>query len=605
MTAHSNHRFQVDMRGLLDLLSHHLYRSPAVFVREMLQNGLDAITAWAAIDPAYHGQIEVEWNCGEDGVVTLTFSDDGVGLTLDEMHQFLSTIGESSKRGKVDRPQGFLGQFGIGLLSGFMVTDQIVVISQSVKAPTEPAVEWRGKVDGTYSVRPLERSFPVGTRVYLRATKESVESFQADQVLRRLREYGEFLPLKISFQVSGETTEINSTPPWELVDESGFKREQLLPYGHEIFKRNLIDAIPLSSATGGVEAVAFILAEGSPSAASPSHRVYCKGMLLSTQVQDLLPRWAFFVQCVANAKSLRPTASRESLYEDAVLEQTREELGDSLRDHLLFLSRRHPDRLQTLIAVHHLAIKSLALEDDECLQLFADWLPFETTSGSMTFGEFREDQETLYFARTRDTFRQLAPVATSQGMQVINAGYIYDEEILRRLQQLKPKLQLTPLDTDELSHRFEPLTLEEREEMLPFERLADAILSPFKCSVEIAKFHPENLPALYFASESVEFQRDVERTQEVTDNLWEGVLGNMLEGMQQPAMAKLYLNLQHPLVRRIATLKSRAAQQQCVETLYVQSLLLGHFPLKSGENVLLNKNLMNMLEYAVKATEES
>lgn len=605
MTAPSDHRFQVDMRGLLDLLSHHLYRSPAVFVREMLQNGVDAITARAAIQPDYEGKIEVEWNCGDDGVVTLTFSDDGVGLTLEEMHQFLSTIGESSKRGKVDRPQGFLGQFGIGLLSGFMVTDQIVVISQSVKTPEEPAVEWRGNVDGTYAVRTLERSFPVGTRVYLRATKESVESFQSKQVLRRLRQYGEYLPMKISFLVGDDSTEINSTPPWDLVNESGYAHEQLISHGREAFKRNIIDAVPLSSTTGGVNAVAFILAEGSPSAASPSHRVYCKGMLLSTQVQDLLPRWAFFVQCIANATGLRPTASRESLYEDSVLEQTREELGNSLRDHLLFLSRRHPDRLQTLIAVHHLAIKALALEDDECLKLFADWLPFETSSGSMTLGEFRQDQETLYFARTRDTFRQLAPVATSQDMQVINAGYVYDEEILRRLQQLQPELQLTPLDTDELSHRFEPLSLEEREEMLPFERLADAILSPFKCSVEIAKFHPQNLPALYFASESVEFQRDVERTQEVTDNLWGGVLGNMLEGMQQPALAKLYLNLHHPLVRRIATIKSRAAQQQCVETLYLQSLLLGHFPLKSGENSLLNLNLMNMLEYAVKATEEA
>src|SRR5262245_35171576 len=102
------HNFQVDLRGLIELLSGHLYSGPSVFVRELLQNGVDAIRARQRLAPAHAGAIKVELVRSSGRPATLLFQDDGIGLTEKEIHQFLATIGQSSKRGdQVERPDDF------------------------------------------------------------------------------------------------------------------------------------------------------------------------------------------------------------------------------------------------------------------------------------------------------------------------------------------------------------------------------------------------------------------------------------------------------------------------------------------------------------------
>src|SRR6476469_4426959 len=94
------HSFQVDLRGVVDLLSHHLYASPRVYVRELLQNAVDAITARRAAagpgDPPVPARVRIDPpDVTGDG--TLRVSDTGIGLTEEQVHQFLATIGRSSK----------------------------------------------------------------------------------------------------------------------------------------------------------------------------------------------------------------------------------------------------------------------------------------------------------------------------------------------------------------------------------------------------------------------------------------------------------------------------------------------------------------------------
>ena len=113
--------------------------------------------------------------------------DNGVGLTEDEIHRFLATIGESSKRGEHwDRPTDFLGQFGIGLLSCFVVADEIVVLTRSAKADG-PTLEWRGRPDGTYTLKELGGDIPPGTQVYLTCKHGCEEHFAPERVRERHR----------------------------------------------------------------------------------------------------------------------------------------------------------------------------------------------------------------------------------------------------------------------------------------------------------------------------------------------------------------------------------------------------------------------------------
>jgi molecular chaperone HtpG len=119
--------FQVDLRGVVDLLSHHLYASPRVYLRELLQNAVDAITARQLAEPEAPALVSIEPpELTGDG--TLRVSDSGIGLTESEVHELLATIGRSSKKDDLGfARREFLGQFGIGLLSCFLVADEIRV----------------------------------------------------------------------------------------------------------------------------------------------------------------------------------------------------------------------------------------------------------------------------------------------------------------------------------------------------------------------------------------------------------------------------------------------------------------------------------------------
>ena len=133
--------FQVDLRGVVDLLSHHLYGSPRVYVRELLQNAVDAITARRAAEPDAPALVRIEPpELTGDG--TLRVHDTGIGLTEAQVHELLATIGRSSKRDELGFARHeFLGQFGIGLLSCFLVADEIRVLTRH---GDEPTVRWTG-----------------------------------------------------------------------------------------------------------------------------------------------------------------------------------------------------------------------------------------------------------------------------------------------------------------------------------------------------------------------------------------------------------------------------------------------------------------------------
>src|SRR5262245_7765201 len=92
-----SHAFQVDLRGVVDLLSHHLYASPRVYVRELLQNAVDAITARRVVEPYAPAIVRID-PPESTGDGSLRVSDTGIGLTESQVHELLATIGRTSKR---------------------------------------------------------------------------------------------------------------------------------------------------------------------------------------------------------------------------------------------------------------------------------------------------------------------------------------------------------------------------------------------------------------------------------------------------------------------------------------------------------------------------
>ena len=601
------HKFQIHLRGIIDLLSKHLYSGPEVFVRELLQNGVDAIRARQKIDPDFGGSLNLELHTPKNKPATLVATDDGIGLTEDEVHKFLATIGESSKRmAEGDRPTDFIGQFGVGILSCFLVSDEIVVISKSARGDS-PAVEWRARPDGTYEVRTLAHDLAPGTQVILTAREDADEFFTFDRLTELVKYYGGMLPYPIKVS-SGKRSELANERgvPWRQEFASEKERTRaLLQFGREAFGTDFLDAIPLRAKAGDIDGVAFILPHEASLTARRAHRVYLKNMLLSESADNLLPDWAFFVKAVVNANDLRPTASRETFYDDDKLAAAREALGDALRAYLVNLAEKRPERLEKVIDLHHRALKALAAEDDEFYRLFIDYLPFETTHGRMTFGEYRREHDTLLYAPTVDQFRQIARVASAQGRCVINAGYVYDQELLAKAPDVFDDLAVEELEAAEIVQTFDDLTLDEQEEAHLLLTVAENALKPFRCEPELKKFKPKELPALFSTSKDGRFFRSLEQSKEIADPLWGGVLDQLGKREKRAAAhSQLCFNHENPLVARLVGLKNKTLLRRSVEMLYVQALLLGHQPLNAKEMALLNEGLLALIELGV-GNEES
>ncbi len=588
--------FQVDLRGVVDLLSHHLYSSPRVYLRELLQNAVDATTARLATEPDADVRIRLE-PLGHGGEQTLRIHDTGIGLTEAEVHTLLATIGRSSKRDDLGFARHeFLGQFGIGLLSCFLVADEIQVVTRS--ATGGPTMLWRGFADGRYSLeKAAEQRAEPGTSVAL-LPRPGMRRWLEEETVRELAaHYGGLLPFDVRVaNPDGTADPVTAAPPWTAVTAD--RQETLSAYCERHFGFRPFAIVDLSAPEAGLTGCAFVLPFPANPAERGAHRVYLKRMLLTDRTPDLLPEWAFFARVVVDATELRPTASREALYEDELLETTRNALGEQLRQWLVRLSVTEPQRLQQFFEIHSLGVKALALHDDETLKLVERWMPFETTLGALPLAEFRRTHPVIHYTTTVDNFRQIAAVATAQGIGVVNGGYVYGTDILERLGQTDPGLHVEVLDPGAVATYLDTLDTKVELSLTGFLTIARAALDRLGCDVEVREFSPASLPALYLSDPSARHFQRLRETRETADPLWADVLG-ALDEQGQSDRPQLILNHRSPLVRRVAGLTDPSLVTLVVESLYGQALLSGHHPLQAKDTAVLNRSFLEMIDRAV------
>ncbi|MDT0401379.1 HSP90 family protein [Streptomyces edwardsiae] len=600
--AGTDRTFQVDLRGLVDLLSHHLYSSPRVYLRELLQNAVDALTARHTLEPdAPAGSFGIRLYA--DGA-RVRVEDDGVGLTEADVHTFLATIGRSSKRAEkiAEQRADFIGQFGIGLLSCFLVADEIHVLSRSARTPDAPAVEWRGRGDGSYTVRVLPataRPRP-GTTVTLTPRSDAGEWTRPGQVHSLARHFGSLLRHPVTFDDGTGAACVNrETAPWaRTYPTPGARSRALAAYGKEVFGFEPLDTIELDLPAVGLKGIACVLPETVPAGRRHGHRVHVKGMLLSEQAEEILPEWAFFVRCVVDAESLRPTASRESLYEDDTLAAVRDALAERLRAWIARAAASDPGLLHRFLQAHHLAVKSLAVHDDEILRMLLPWLPFETTDGHTTLDEFARTHRTVLVTSSVEEFRQVAAIASAAGLGVVNGGYTYDRELVHRLPEIRPEASVADLDPATLTAHLDPVDRETELAAAAYLAQARDALAVFDCDVALRTFQPASAPALLVDSREARHERTRSQlAREQEGGLWGDILGAL---RQEAPRAQLILNQLNPLVRTAVAIDEPELARTSAEALYGQAALLSRRPLRPAESSLINRSFLDLLAHALR-----
>lgn len=580
MENENQNLFQVNLKGIISLLSEHIYSNPATFVRELLQNSVDAITALRNIDEQYAGHIHISLQPD----YTLVFTDNGIGLKEEEIHRFLTVIGESSKRDVLEADD-FIGKFGIGLLSCFVVSNEIVVETRSAMSKT--AVRWCGKVDGTYSTTLLEGEYPIGSKVILTPKKEWRHLFEYDTFKRHLHLYGNVLPYPVYLKSSeGIEDLINDVFPIWL--QPNASQNELLEYGKKVFQSSFLDAFPFKTENGKIEGVIYILPYKTQFSGRTSHKIYLKRMFLSDDDCRILPNWAFFVKTILNANSLQSTASRESLVNNDELRSAQKEIGTCIKNYLKSLISLNPTLFTKILNVHYLHIKAIAAEDDDLLKLYMDYLPFETNKGFRNFGTIRNSLTEICYTSHIDDFKQVRRIAGSQGILVINAAYTFDETLLKKMERLCGTFSLKELTPAALLNNFMPVDYEEHPEYADFEKKSAARLKRFGCICKLRHFTPLDTPVIFIAGE-----KETVKQESKINNPLLSALGAFTSKKAIPPT--LCFNIENELIQTLVTLDDGYVFDAIVDILYVQSLLLGKYPVNNEEMHLFNESLYSLI----------
>ena len=550
-------QFRVDLRGLVEVLSHHLYSSERVYLRELVQNARDAVAARVELGHDIEGLIEIEPAWGTDPLIV---RDNGIGLTADDMRTLLSMIGSTSKRDDFAMARrDFLGQFGIGLLSGFLVADSIEVLSRSARTPDAPTLRWVGSSDGTFTITESASPLPEpGTEVRLHPRYRAYRWCEHDSVVEFASDFAELLDVAVRI---GDTVVSQKLPPWKLTTD------EQLAWCRERFGFEAMGIIPLESTSAEVTGLAFVL----PYTARPGYRtgdrIYSKGMLVADRNDLIVPRWAFFCRAVIDAGELPLTAAREGLQESRALQFARKRIGFRLLSELILVHGMYPDVFHEIIALHAEGLKALAVHESDVRDLLWSTLPYGTTDGERTIQQLIESPGPVPYVKDADTYHALCDVAAHAGVLLVDASGVHEAELLQLVDDATPAhfREVTAHDVIALA---DPVPLDDQRAAALVAKAGRA-LHDERVSVQVASFEPADRPVLWWPDG---------------------------EHSSDDARGVLVLNAACTAVKRLLDTPEEADIGAPLHALYVTALLLGRVLPTDAHAALLRTAVADMIE---------
>lgn len=325
--------FQTETKELLNLMIHSIYTNKEIFLRELISNASDAIDK-IKFEALTNSEILGE---NKDFKITitvdkdkkeLTISDNGIGMTYEEVLENIGTIAKSGSKAFKEKLKDIskddidiIGQFGVGFYSGFMVADKITLITKSPKG--EKGVKWTSTGDGSYDIEEIERS-DRGTDITLTLKEGSdFDTFLEDWKVKDLvKKYSDYVRYPIYF----ENEVINSTKPIWKTDKSQLKDEDY----NEFYKSNFHDwEDPMFhfhiKVQGNIEYTALLyIPKKTPfDFYSKDYKrglqLYTKNVFIMDKCEDLIPNYFGFVKGLVDCDNLSLNISREILQQNSEL----------------------------------------------------------------------------------------------------------------------------------------------------------------------------------------------------------------------------------------------------------------------------------------------
>jgi len=474
--------FQAEVKQLLHLMIHSLYSNKEIFLRELISNASDAadkLRFEALSDATLYGtdadlRIRVSF---DKAARTLTVSDNGVGMSRDEVVANIGTIAKSGTReffqaltGDQAKDAHLIGQFGVGFYSSFIVADRVSLVTRRAGLAANEAVRWESEGSGEYSIEAVEKETR-GTEVTLHLREGEDELLDDFRLRALIRKYSDHIAIPIrmekrewdekkkEYKAAGEDETVNQASALWARSKSEISEEQY----QEFYKHVAHDFdTPLAWTHNRVEGrheytqLLYLPAHAPFDLWDRTHRhgikLYVRRVFIMDDAEQLLPAYLRFVRGVVDSSDLPLNVSREILQQSKDIEAIRSGCTKRVLGLLEDLAQNQKDKYAGFWKEFGLVLKEGVGEDHANKEKIAALLRFASTHGDsevqdVSFADYlarmKPGQEKIYYV-TADSFlaAKNSPhleVFRKKGIEVLLLSERVDEWLVSNLSEFEGK----------------------------------------------------------------------------------------------------------------------------------------------------------------------
>lgn len=519
--------FKAESKRLLDMMINSIYTHKEIFLREIISNASDAIDKlyFKSLTDTSVGMKKSDFaiNIAIDKENrTLTVSDNGIGMTEEDLENNLGTIANSGSFAfKKDNDLGddvdIIGQFGVGFYSTFMVAKEVTVVTKAFGS--DQAYKWTSDGVEGYTIEECDKPDGVGTTITLKLKDDTddekystyLDQYQIQSLVKKYSDYIRF-PIRMEvehthYNEEGKEPEVHKaietlnsmTPIWKK-NKSELKDEDYNNFYMEKFGDYEPPVAHIHSKNEGVatyDALLYIPARAPFDYYSKDYekglQLYSSGVMIMEKCADLLPDWFSFVKGVVDSEDLSLNISRELLQQDIQLKIIAKNLEKSIKNELAKLLKNDREKYEKFYSVFGLQFKfgiyqsyGAANETLKDLLMFPSSFDGKNVTLKEYVSRMKEDQKEIYYAcgETKERIEMLPQLEKikDKGYEVLYFTQDVDEFAIKVMINYdgKPFKSISDadldLDTEEEKEEAKKLD-EENKDMFTFmqEAIADKV----------------------------------------------------------------------------------------------------------------------------------
>ncbi|MBI0102840.1 molecular chaperone HtpG [Gilliamella sp. W8145] len=592
--------FQSEVKQILHLMIHSLYSNKEIFLRELISNASDAadkLRFKALENPdLYAGDAELGVRISTNKEAgTLTISDNGIGMTRDEVIENLGTIAKSGTKAFLEsigsdqaKDSQLIGQFGVGFYSAFIVADNVTVTTRAATAKADEAVMWQSAGEGEYTISDTNKETR-GTEIVLHL-KDDEKEFLDDWRLRSIiSKYSDHISLPVEVQT---TDEESKEVKWEKVNKAQAlwtrsKSEVTDEEYKEFYKHISHDfADPLSWSHNRVEgkqeytSLLYIPSKAPWDMWNRDNKhglkLYVQRVFIMDDAEQFMPNYLRFVKGLIDSNDLPLNVSREILQDNKVTQNLRNACTKRVLQMLDKLAKDDKEQYQQFWSEFGLVLKEGTGEDFSNRESIAKLLRFTTTNSdsevqSVSLDDYisrmQEGQEKIYFI-TADSYgaAKNSPhleLFRKKGIEVLLLSDRIDEWMMSNLTEFAGKQFQSISKSDESIEKLADQNSDEQKqvekELEPFIERVKKVLADKVKEVKLTHRLTDTPAIVTTAADEMSTQ-----------------MAKLFAAAGQKAPEIKYtfeINPDHQLVKRIANTQDETTFSDWVELLLDQALL--------------------------------